>query len=107
MKTKFKLTPKAHKEIIKISRTLPKLVKLNPDGSHQMRVVTEFKGQFDHDVKGKLSNGRFNHFSKGLEPVCVNHELELIKLFSQHGSSVFQKYIDYVNEIYSKTEKLQ
>lgn len=85
MKTNFKLTPQAYSAILEIANKLPKLVKTNPNGSCQIRTITEYKG-------GKT-------YTQKKEPVYVNHQVQLIKTFKQYGNSGVNKYVEFVNEI--------
>lgn len=101
---KFNLTPQAHKSIIETARTLPQMVRLNPDGSQMARDVTKFKGVEYIDEKGNKSEKPYNHFTKGKEPVFINHEVEMINRFWQHGEPGVQAYVDSVHAIVARHE---
>lgn len=85
MKNNFKLTPQIYKEIIKISNELPKLVKLNKDGSHQMRTLTNTIKWSKIPLKDREQIKNFrehgNYVQRFKVPVFVPHYIELIKLF--------------------------
>jgi hypothetical protein len=107
MKNKFKLTPTIHKEIINVSRVLPNLVKLNADGSKQMRIITNTIKGSEIALKERKSIKHFSeskvYVQKMLEPVTVNHELEMIKIYQTQGYTFLQKYIEFVNQITKPT----
>lgn len=102
MKTKFKLTPQAHKAILEVVKTLPALVKLNANGKPQYRKLNTYKGATDYNPL----NGSFNkHTQHELQPVYVNHEVELISAYKQYGENAITEYTKFVNEVNDKTKK--
>jgi hypothetical protein len=101
MQRKHKLTPQAHKNIIEAARTLPKLVRLNPDGTQQYRKAAEYKGATNYEPgKGYTKNSQHR-----MEPVFINHEVEMINRFWKDGEAGVHAYIARVNEIANKPEE--
>jgi hypothetical protein len=97
MKTKFKLTPQAHKDILEAVKTLPALVKLNANGKPQYRKLTTFKG---YNMKTFTKQTQHE-----LQPVYVNHEIELISAYKIYGEKAITEYTKFVNEVNDKTKK--
>lgn len=98
MKTKFKLTPHAHKTILEAARELPKLIKLNPDGSAQYRKLNTYQGATNFNVNGSYTNNT----NKYAEPVMVNHEVKMRSAYYQFGDAGVKKYIQLVHEVNNK-----
>ena len=98
MKTKFKLTPQAHKAILEAAKALPQLVKLLPNGKPMYRKLNKFNGYSQNSNEGLQKET--NHYQ---EVVYVNHEVEMRNAFAQYGESAVQRYIDMVHEINNAT----
>lgn len=98
MKTKFKLTPQAHKAILEAAKALPQLVKLLPDGKPMYRKLNTYEGP-----QVKTDGSYTKHTKLYQEVVYVNHEVEMRNAFAQYGESAVQKYIDMVHEINNAT----
>jgi hypothetical protein len=90
MKRKFNLTPQAHKAIVELARTLPQIIRLNADGTQQVRVKTTYNG-------GKT-------YSKTKEPVLVNHEVELINRFWASGTNGVTEYCNNIKKLLQMEE---
>jgi len=100
MKTKFKLTPQAHKAIIEAANMLPKLVRVKPDGSPQYRKLNTYEGVSNFNV----NDGTYTNNSKQYsEPVMVNHEVEMRSAYAQLGDTGIKKYIQLVHELNNKS----
>ena len=117
---KHKLTPQAHKEIIEAARVLPKLVRVNTDGSPMYRTVSHTamgrdmitRDKFGEEQLPKMADGvKFNpnklYVQKLQEPVWINHEVEMINRFWKGGTAGVQAYINRVHEIANKDENVE
>lgn len=102
MKIKFKLTPQAHKAILEAVKTLPALVKLNANGKPQYRKLNTYKGATDYDHRDGSYSKNTQH---ELQPVYVNHEVELISAYKSYGDEAISQYVKFVNEVNDKTKK--
>ncbi len=100
-KIRHKLSPQDHKFIVEQAKLLPNLVRLNKDGKQQGRVLVDFKSVSDFNK----DTGTFvKHVERRIEPVYVNHEVEMISAFWDGGQNAVHNYITRVNEIAKRAE---
>lgn len=92
----------AYKDIKTISASLPKFQRKNPDGSlmYSERVKTVLGKDLPKEYKKK--NDWFpmrNYTIRTKEPVLINHEVNMIKLYNEKGMDAVNGYIESINNI--------
>jgi hypothetical protein len=95
---KFKLTPQAHSHIKEAALDLPVMVRVNPDGTHKKRILSEFKGYDYLDANGNKTEELMTHSSKKAVPLIVNHEINMIEEYYAKGLPGVEAYINDVKE---------
>lgn len=95
---KFKLTPQAHKLIKEAALDLPVMVRVNADGTHKKRILTEFKGYDYFDAQGNKTDQLMTHSTQKAVPLIVNHEINLVAEFYEKGMPGVEAYINDVKE---------
>lgn len=103
IKNNFKLTPDIRAEIIVISRQLPKLHRKNTGGELMYRAATQIVKGSDLPHKVLINNKKTEphpdkkYLQRGREPILINHEVNLIKVYMQKGQPGIDDYVKTIN----------
>lgn len=98
MGNKHKLTPQEYKEIVLSANALPKIQRVNTDGSPQLRNVTKFQGAEYNELTKMITKNSLH----GKEPVLINHEVEMVKHFKRSGEVAVKHYVLMIHAISNK-----
>lgn len=101
-KVKFKLTPQVHKQIVEAAKQLPPLVKVDSNGKPLYRKLNTYKG-----ATMKINGSYTKTTQHELQPVFINHEVELIQAYQQYGDKGITSYVELVHEVNNNTKKVE
>lgn len=93
---KYKVTPDIHKFIENTSIRLGKFQRRDEKtGELMFRKIPVFKGQ----VPGKKNGTFVNNIEYKMEPIMVNHEVNLVAIYQKDGQVGMDSYIQFFEEI--------
>lgn len=94
---KFKLTPQAYKDLLRLSKELPVMWRRDKNGELMRRVVTKFNGT-DASPHSDLRNYK-NFYQKGSEPILVNHMVNLVEIYQKDGQRGIDVYAEHFKKM--------
>lgn len=100
---RFKLTPEVFKSLELLAKTLPKFQRRDNNGNLLSRKVVLFDGTKDFTKGGgKIPTTYTKLLKSKLEPLLVNHEINLREIYQKDGQSGVESYVKFFTDLASK-----